>query len=164
MSKETFDNQKKYSDTLPKKYMAAGALFFNKHHELLILHPTYKDRWEICGGIVETNESPRSACEREILEEIGLSRSVGRLLCVDYSVNTEHVENLQFIFDGGVLTENEIKQIRLAIDEISSFEFIGVESKEDNEKILQRDRLGPRLIKALEAKKHNKTFYLEKGK
>ncbi len=161
MSKEALE---KYSDTLPKKYMAAGAIFFNEHQDLLILHPTYKDRWGICGGIVETNESPKAACEREIMEEIGLHRSVGKLLCVDYSVNEENVENLQFIFDGGVLTENEIKQIQLAPGEIDSFEFISVASKEDCEKILRRNRLGPRLIKALEAKKCDKTFYLEKGK
>lgn len=53
-------NQEKYSDTLPKKYMASGALLFNEAGELLILHPTYKDRWEIVGGIVEANESPRA--------------------------------------------------------------------------------------------------------
>ncbi|MFC1787815.1 NUDIX domain-containing protein [Patescibacteria group bacterium] len=50
--------------------MAAGAVMFDKDGNLLILHPAYKNRWEICGGIVEADESPRAACEREILKEV----------------------------------------------------------------------------------------------
>ncbi|PJA46218.1 NUDIX hydrolase [Candidatus Uhrbacteria bacterium CG_4_9_14_3_um_filter_50_9] len=156
-------NRETYSDTLPKKYMAAGALLFNEAGELLILHPTYKDRWEIVGGIVEADESPRQACEREINEEIGLDIHVGRLLCVDYSINLENAENLQFIFDGGVLTEDQIASIRLADGEVKSVEFVPASSKEDRERLLARDRLGPRLVKALEAREHQTTYYLEKG-
>lgn len=143
--------------------MASGALLFNEAGELLILHPTYKDRWEIVGGIVEANESPRAGCEREIREEIGLNMRVGRLLCVDYSINLEEVENLQFIFDGGVLTPEQIASIQLADGEVKSIEFVSVSSKEDRDWLLSRDRLGPRLIKALEAREGTSTYYLEKG-
>jgi 8-oxo-dGTP pyrophosphatase MutT (NUDIX family) len=35
-----------------------------------LLEPTYKEDWEIPGGIIEENESPREACKREVLEEL----------------------------------------------------------------------------------------------
>lgn len=41
-------------------------LFFDKNWRILLLEPTYKDNWEIPGGIIEENESPKEACEREI--------------------------------------------------------------------------------------------------
>ena len=151
-------DKEKYSDTLPKKYMASGALITNETGEVMILYTTYKDRWEIPGGIVEANESPRDACRREIKEELGLDLEVGRLLCVDYSINVEDVENLQFIFDGGVLSQEQIDQIVLADGEIKSFSFLL-----DKKEMMQRERLGPRLIKSLEAKEKGTCYYLEKG-
>lgn len=153
----------KYSDTLPKKYMAAGVLLFNEKNELLILHPQYKDRWEIPGGIVEKDESPKAACIREIKEEIGLDIPVQNMLCVDYSVNFEGYENLQFIFDGGALTEEQIAQIQLGENEIKSMEFIPTSSEENLKWILSRDRLGPRLVQALRARQQKTAYYLEKG-
>jgi 8-oxo-dGTP diphosphatase len=47
--------------TLPMKDMSVGALVFNEPEELLV-KPTYKDGWEIPGGIVEQDESPTQAC------------------------------------------------------------------------------------------------------
>lgn len=159
----TNENKEKYSDTLPKKYMAAGALFFNENGDLLILHPSYKDRWEIAGGIVEANESPRAACEREIKEELGLDVNVSRLLCVDYSINVEGVENLQFVFDGGVLTKAQIDAIHFPDDEIRNIEFIATKSDEHRKWILQRKRLGARVLKAIEARNTGTAYYLEMG-
>lgn len=157
-------NKEKYSDTLPKKYMAAGALLFNEAGDLLILHPSYKNRWEIAGGIVEANESPRAACQREIKEELGLDIEVTRLLCIDYSINVEDVENLQFVFDGGVLTKEQIDAIHFPDDEIKEYEFISIKSDKDKQKIVQRERLGARVLKAIEARETKTAYYLEKGK
>lgn len=139
--------------------MAAGALLRNETGEILIVHPTYKDRWEIPGGIVEANESPKAACEREILEELSLNIEVGRLLVVDYSINQYDQENLQFIFDGGILSNEQIEAIKLPDDELKQYEFI-----EPSEKfLLARDRLGPRVVKALKAVESNIGTYLEFG-
>lgn len=143
----------------PKKYMASGALIRNKAGEMLIVHPTYKDRWEIPGGIVEQNESPKAACERELLEELGLDIEVGRLLIVDYSINIYDQENLQFIFDGGVLTNEQIEVIRLPDDELKQYEFI----QPNTDFLAKRDRLGPRVTEALKALESNMSAYLEFG-
>jgi 8-oxo-dGTP diphosphatase len=117
-----------YQQTLPKKRMGSGALFFNQKGELLLVEPSYKPTWEIPGGVVEAHESPKSCCEREIAEELGLSLTVGRLLCVDYNATTpERLESLMFIFDGGTLNDETIALIRLQADELLSFRFFSKE-------------------------------------
>ena len=106
--------ENQYYKGLPKKRMGVGALFFNEKDELLILKPTYKDYWSIPGGIIDANESPREACIREIKEETGLNISSVKFLCVDYCRNlgNEKGESLQFMFYGGILSENQISNIK----------------------------------------------------
>ena len=115
----------KYIDSLPKKRMGAGCLFFDKAHRLLILKPTYRDSWLIPGGVVEANESPREACIREVIEEIGVDCQLERLLCMDYVNSKENYgEALQFVFYGGVIA---VEDVRLSDDEISDYCFVPTE-------------------------------------
>ena len=41
-----------FYQSLPKKRMAAGCLFFDAHGWILLVKPTYKPTWEIPGGVV----------------------------------------------------------------------------------------------------------------
>jgi ADP-ribose pyrophosphatase YjhB (NUDIX family) len=117
-------SSKTYMESLPKKRMGAGCLFFDEQGCVLLVRPTYKPNWEIPGGVVEYNESPKQCCQREVKEEIGLERRIGGLLVVDYNSPTaEKTESLMFIFDGGTLTSSEIESIQLRRDEISEFHF-----------------------------------------
>lgn len=109
---------------LPRKRIASGALFFNKEEELLILKPTYKDRWTIPGGIVDKYESPYDACVREVQEEVGLDKKIGRMICVDYKTDDGRGDNVVFIFYGGFLTDDEIGKIELPEEEIAEFNFL----------------------------------------
>jgi 8-oxo-dGTP diphosphatase len=112
---------------LPTKRMGAGAVFLNADHELLIVKPTYREKWQLPGGIVEEHESPRVACVREVWEELGLNVDIERLLCIEYrSTAPPKTESLQFVFYGGVLTTSQIQQIRLPPDEIKVYEFISI--------------------------------------
>lgn len=113
-----------FTESLPRKRMGAGCLFFDEHGQVLLVKPTYKPGWEIPGGVVELNESPKQCCLREVREEIGLSRPIGDLLVVDYNSETaEKTESLMFIFHGGQLTSQEIQSICLPGDELSEFQF-----------------------------------------
>jgi ADP-ribose pyrophosphatase YjhB (NUDIX family) len=69
---------------LARKRMAAGALLRDQPGNILLVAPNYRDTLDVPGGEVETEESPHAACRREVAEEIGLDRPVGRVLALDW--------------------------------------------------------------------------------
>jgi len=151
-------DKKAYQQTLPKKRISAGCLFLDENKHLLVVNPTYKDTWEIPGGVVEANESPRDAAKREIFEEIGLDCNLIRLLGVDYSGETKkRTESLQFIFLGPILTPDMIASITLAQDELSEYRILPPEKglKLLNKKLRRRVRHCLKIINRQE------TLYLE---
>jgi 8-oxo-dGTP diphosphatase len=91
------------SETFATPRVAAGALFFDDAGRVLLVHPTYKDTWDIPGGYVERGESPAAACRRELQEELGLDRKPHRLLAVDWAPNNGEGDKLLFLFDCGRL-------------------------------------------------------------
>ncbi len=117
--------RKAFHETLPKKRISAGCLLFDEKGRLLVVNPTYKNTWEIPGGVVEKNESPRETVIREVFEELGLICQVERLLCVDFTDETEtRTESLQFIFLGATLSEKMIAAIHLPAEELSEFRIL----------------------------------------
>lgn len=151
-------SHKEYQQTLPRKRMAAGCLFFDADERLLVVNPTYKDGWEIPGGAVETNESPLAACIREIREELGIDRQPRGLLCVDYMAETsQRTEALNFIFDGGVLPDDVIAAIRLPAKELAEYRFF----PSDQALALMKPRLRNRVAYCLNSRDAGMTIYLE---
>jgi 8-oxo-dGTP diphosphatase len=151
-------NQRAYHEGLPKKRMGAGALFLNQGGQLLLVNPTYKPQWEIPGGVVEQHESPRQACRREVLEELGLACPLERLLSISYiPTSTERLEGLMFLFWGGWLTEAEIDAIRLPATELSEFGFWEIEEA------LSRltPTLAERVRRSLDVLHSEQTLYLD---
>ncbi len=114
-------SRKRYLKRSPKKRMGAGCLLFDNREKLLILKPTYKDHWLLPGGVIETNESPREACIREVKEETGIDCQSIKLVCVDY-VSDRHLdlESIQFVFLGGIIS-NDI--VSIPHKEISTYQF-----------------------------------------
>jgi 8-oxo-dGTP pyrophosphatase MutT (NUDIX family) len=105
--------------------MSAGALFFDEQGALLLVKPTYKDGWEIPGGIVEADESPMHACVREVREELGLTVQPGPLLVMDYKSRGDGLpDSLQLVFLGGTLTPAQIQAIKLPEAELSEYRFL----------------------------------------
>jgi ADP-ribose pyrophosphatase YjhB (NUDIX family) len=105
--------------------MAAGALFRDAAGRVLLVEPTYKDTWELPGGAVEEEESPTAACRREVIEELGLDRAVGRVLAIDWVPSRpERPEGLILVYDGGVLTDADTAAIRFQADELASYALV----------------------------------------
>ncbi len=151
-------DRKTFQQTLPKKRISAGCLFFDEDNRLLVVNPTYKETWEIPGGVVEQNESPRDAVKREIFEELGFECEPKRLLCVDYSGETDRrTESLQFIFLGPRLTADMIAAIRLPEEELSEYRFL---KPKKATKLLNR-KLRRRVQQCLKIIVGEQTLYLE---
>jgi 8-oxo-dGTP diphosphatase len=122
-----------------------------------VVEPTYKSTWEVPGGAVEADESPREACRRELAEELGLDISVGRLLVMEWQgPEPERTESLMFIYDGGVCRP---ESIALAMDELASCAF--VEPHELDRYLVPR--LARRMQAALLAAAENRLVEMEHG-
>ncbi|NMO93517.1 NUDIX hydrolase [Actinomycetospora sp. TBRC 11914] len=123
-------------DSFATPRVAAGAFFLDASGRVLLVHPTYKDTWDIPGGYVERGESPASACRREVREELALDREPLRLAAVDWAPNDREGDKLLFVFDCGPLGEDEAR-IQLDGRELDRWEWVG------------RDRLDEYLIPRL---------------
>src|SRR2546423_15712193 len=142
------------------RLIGAGALFRNPAGHVLLVNPTYKDPWEIPGGIVEEGESPRQCCARELEEELGYEGPLGRLLVVDWLPDLAgRGDRVLFIFDGGIVDDSFIETVTLPPDELSDCAFVDLDHA--------GDYLGPGMVRRVrEAASHavaQTTGYLEFG-
>ena len=127
---------------------------------VLIVKPTYKDGWEIPGGLAETNESPRGAALRELHEELGFNTGVGRLRCLEHrGAATNRPDFLLFVFDGDVFSRHQIERICLPLGELSEFMFVAVEDIPQ----FCPEQLANRVQHAFRALEADQTVYLEDG-
>jgi 8-oxo-dGTP pyrophosphatase MutT (NUDIX family) len=118
-----------YAASLPRKWMGASVLLRNAAGEVLLVDPVYKPEFEMPGGSIDQGESPQAAARREVAEELGLDRPVGRLLVVDWvppRPGWPH-DGMIFMYDGGVLDEEEIAAIRLQEEELAGWVFASPE-------------------------------------
>lgn len=107
-----------------RKRVAADVLFRDEAGRVLLVKPTYKEAWDLPGGMAEANESPHDAARRELSEELGLTVQLRRLLCVDWvAPHGPWDDQLAFIFDGGTLTPEETASLHPRDHELSACEF-----------------------------------------
>lgn len=127
---------------LARKRMAAGVLFRDQAGRVLLVEPSYKPNWEIPGGVVERDESPWATATRELAEELGWDRALGRLLVVDYvHPRDSRPEGVVFVFDGGMLNEADLVGLVFPDAEIVSAGFHTLAEARDKVKPLLADRL-----------------------
>jgi 8-oxo-dGTP diphosphatase len=140
--------------------MAAAMLLFDRAGRVLLVKPVYKEHWDAPGGVVEWNESPRDAAQREVQEELGLDREPGALLCVDWvPPRPERSEGMITVFDGGRLEQEEIDRIRLEPSELAAFDFVDAVTAPK----LLSPLLCRRLLACLAALAEGRSMYLENG-
>ena len=102
---------------------AAAALIGDGHGRVLLVKPNYREHWSLPGGVCEHGEPPQDGCAREVEEELGLKRPVGRLLAIDWSqpYGLEARPILHFVFDGGTLADDAA--IVLQPEELDDYRF-----------------------------------------
>ena len=107
------------NSVLPKKRLIAHVRFADDDGRVLLCETRFKTDWELPGGIVEPGEAPRLGATREVAEELGLDRPMGRLLMVDWMPPYLGWDDaLELIFDGGRITESELPGLTLQPSEI----------------------------------------------
>jgi 8-oxo-dGTP pyrophosphatase MutT (NUDIX family) len=145
------------SDEFATPRLASGALFVNDDRVFLV-RKMYGNRWDIPGGYVDRGESPASACEREVREELGLDRAVRRLLVHDWAPTEAEGDKILYVFDCGELGQDEW-HIHLDGTEIDKTEWVGVGDLAG----FVIPRLVRRLTSAHRAYTSGEILYLEQG-
>ncbi|GAA3167751.1 NUDIX hydrolase [Streptomyces virens] len=137
-----------YIASLPRVLAGATVLFRDEEGRVLIVEPNYREGWVLPGGTIESDdgESPREAARRETAEEIGLDREPGRLLAVDWVRGSARPPVVVYLYDGGVLGEEELRAIRLQESELLSWRLV---PREDVTGFLRGD-LGRRVLAGLD--------------
>ncbi|GGN92326.1 hypothetical protein GCM10011579_090050 [Streptomyces albiflavescens] len=115
-----------YIAGLPRVIVGAAALFRDADGRVLLVEPNYREGWALPGGTVESDdgETPRPGARRETAEEIGLDIELGPLLAVDWVHGTARPPLVAYLYDGGVLGEQELKAIRLQEEELLSWRLV----------------------------------------
>ncbi|WP_406863920.1 NUDIX hydrolase [Streptomyces sp. HUAS MG47] len=141
-----------YIASLPKVLAGAAALFRDEQGRVLIVEPNYREGWTLPGGTIESDqgETPRQAARRETAEEIGLDLALGPLLAVDWVHSTPgrvRPPLVAYVYDGGVLTQEQLASIRLQEEELLSWKLAA------HDELLAHlpHALGPRVLAALDA-------------
>lgn len=148
-----------HRNSRPGKRMGSGVLVRDAEGRVLLVEPTYMPGWEIPGGAVEADESPRAAAQREVREELGIELEVGRLLCLEWQgPEPDRTESVMAVYDGGELPAGAV--LVLPADELASYAFVEVTD-------LDR-QLVPRLVRrvraALLALEEGRVVELEDGR
>jgi len=109
---------------LPRIPASSGALIRDAAGRILVVNPTYKAHWTIPGGVMEADgETPWEACRREVAEEVGLTVHTGRLAVVDFlRPRPARPGGMRFLFDCGLLGDDELAGIVLQQEELSEFQ------------------------------------------
>ena len=146
---------------LPRKRVIAQALVRDESGRVLLCHPTYKDDWDLPGGVVEVRESPREAAAREVLEELGLPLPVGELVLTDWLPPWGGWDDaLCLVFDGGVHPDSILDRAVLQAREIRAAAFCST----DDVHARAADFTARRVVAALGALGGGGSLFTESGR
>ena len=109
---------------LPRKRAISQMLARDPRGRVLMCQLTYKQDWDLPGGVVEVGESPQLAVTREVQEELGLRIAAGPLVLTDWLPPWGGWDDaLCLVFDGGVHEPALLDRIVPQAREIRSAEF-----------------------------------------
>lgn len=143
-------------DDLPRQVAAAGVLITNTSGQTLLVSTPYRDGLVLPGGLIEQDEPPAAAAEREVLDEVGLRVAVTRLLVVQHKpVEAAKPSSLQFVFDSDVVEDGAA--LRLQAEEINAAYWL------DADTAVRRHTLGGqrRMTAAFAARAEGGTTYMD---
>ncbi|MBV6698040.1 NUDIX hydrolase [Kitasatospora aureofaciens] len=143
-----------------RKRVSADVILRDEAGHILTVNPTYKEGWDLPGGMAEANEPPDRAAVRELREELGLDITIRQLLVVDWvAPHGPWDDQIAFIFGAGILASDLATNLRPHDDELSEALFLP--APEVAERLRERQR--NRLLAATRALADGSTRYLRDG-
>jgi RimJ/RimL family protein N-acetyltransferase/ADP-ribose pyrophosphatase YjhB (NUDIX family) len=142
---------------LPTKRVIAQGLIRNSADEILLCELTYKQEWDLPGGVVDPHESPAHAVVREIREELQVEVSPRSLVAVNWLPPWRGWDDASlFVFDLGV-NDDVIARARLEPRELRGLHWCTLDQVER--------RAAPYVTRMLRrlAQQSEGTAYLEDG-
>jgi len=131
---------------LPRKRAISQMLIRTHDERVLLCQLTYKNDWDLPGGVVEVGESPQLAVAREVHEELGLTIEAGPLVLTDWLPPWGGWDDaVCLVFDGGVHDDSIVETIVRQQREIRAARFCTVEEAHQ----LCADFTARRLVAAL---------------
>ena len=129
---------------------------------VLLCQLTYKNDWDLPGGVVEVGESPQLAVAREVEEELGLTIEAGPLVLTDWLPPWGGWDDaVCLVFDGGMHDESIVEAIVRQQREIRAARFCTIEEVHE----LCADFTARRLVAALRNVSENPgPSYTESGR
>jgi 8-oxo-dGTP pyrophosphatase MutT (NUDIX family) len=113
---------------LPRKRAIAQMLVHDPQGRVLLCQLTYKQDWDLPGGVVEVGESPQLAVQREVEEELGLAIKAGTLVLTDWLPPWGGWDDaLCLVFDGGEHDPSILDDMVAQVREIRSARFCTLE-------------------------------------
>lgn len=110
---------------LPTKRLIGHAVFRDPAGRVLLAETTYKEDWELPGGVVEPNEPPREGCRREVREEIGIDHVFDQPVLVDWMPSwLGWSDAIEFIFDGGTMPAEVAEKLLPQDPEIKALHWV----------------------------------------
>jgi 8-oxo-dGTP pyrophosphatase MutT (NUDIX family) len=109
---------------LPRKRAIGQMLVRDERERVLLCQLTYKQDWDLPGGVVEVGESPAVAVTREVEEELALDLPAGPLVLTDWLPAWSGWDDaVCLVFDGGVHPSSLLDAVVPQAREIRSVEF-----------------------------------------
>jgi 8-oxo-dGTP pyrophosphatase MutT (NUDIX family) len=118
---------------LPRKRVISQGLLRDEQGRVLLCQLTYKNEWDLPGGVIEVGEAPASGLVRELQEELGITVEVKGLITVNWlPAWREWDDACIFLFDLGTTDSSIVEGMTLQPTEIKAVEWCDEQTVKEN--------------------------------